>query len=165
MTAKPRTATIISGGFLPLLAACSGGGGGTHATPATAVPVAAATQSISEKSASADGFVDSIGFNAHFGDTAGPYANNDAKVAQILLDLGVRHVRDGAFPVGLLRARSPVPPRKVSPRKASVLRTSPGVGYTGPDLSSWVACTSPAAEAIEGPNEYDLDASDRATAN
>lgn len=58
-------------------------------TPTYAVPVPAA---------SADDFVDRIGFATHWGYPDTPYGYEYEKVRQLLADLRVRHVRDGWHP-------------------------------------------------------------------
>ena len=51
-----------------------------------------------EPAASADDFVDRIGFATHWGYTDTPYGYEYDKVKELLADLRVRHVRDGWHP-------------------------------------------------------------------
>jgi hypothetical protein len=99
-------------------------------------------------------FADSLGVNVHLSYNNTRYADSD-RVRATLEDLGVRHVRDGVVPnrpddyralnalaaAGIRSTLIVGPPRTTTPRelvqtvKARLLR---------------------AAEALEGPNEYDL---------
>ncbi len=104
-----------------------------------------------ERAVSAARFADSVGINVHLGYHDGPYQNFD-RVAALLAQLHVRHLRDGVslgqddvcredrtLAAHGIRFTYHVPP---SPQPAS--------------LASWAACVGPAIEAYEGINEYDI---------
>lgn len=119
---------------------------------AIALPLPAASARTAK---AADSFVDSIGVNVHLGYDDTPYYEQFPAIEQKLVELGVRHVRDG------------ISPGRDDQYAALNELAAAGVGSTlilgdpsdDPgdldELISIVKTELPAAvEAIEGPNEY-----------
>ena len=153
-----------------VLAGCGGGGGASGIT-APAVPANAATNvpaagpaSIAspagtptypaagsgETPRSADAFVDSAGVNVHLSSYATTYGNF-AAVSSLLVDLGVRHIRDG---VAIGQPTVCAEDDQLAGAGIHIdLIAAANVGM--PALAGWVACLGSAIDAIEDPNEYD----------
>ncbi len=124
--------------------------------PATPLPLPTAasgnaTAASQETPSLADAFVDSIGVNVHM-----MYANtfyaNAAMLESSLTTLGVRHYRDGAN-VGNTTMLSTAQQLAANGLKFDMLSTE------GQDVSAfvaWVQKFGSAADAVEGPNEFDL---------
>jgi len=109
-------------------------------------------------STSADEFVDSVGVNVHMSYSDTPYSDVEA-IERGLLNLGVRHIRDGLVPgrpdqwVALARLAD----RGVAP---TLIMGDPSGRRGEPvDLVAVLSATLRGrVEAVEGPNEYDLTA-------
>ena len=123
------------------------------ADPAPVVPVFPVLDARPARTAAS--FVDSIGVNVHLSYLSTAYGNF-AAVKAALLDLGVRHIRDGAcagcrwlFPRFLDLASAGV--------RATLIAGSPkNTTGTLPDNLAAIATSLRASvEAVEGPNEYD----------
>lgn len=117
-----------------------------------------------EQAVSANSFINSIGVVTHFGyeDTpADPY-HDYASVKNMLVDLGVRHIRDGS---DIQKGSSKLYMQK-SFRQLyddAGIRTlfvvTPNYGATPADVVSAIETITPAAlDGVEGPNEPDLSA-------
>ena len=105
-----------------------------------------------EAAAAASSFVDSIGVNVHNGYSASPYGREPERIAKLVAELGVRHLREETSPgqtklCGLDR-------RYAASGVHFDFIVSPG--ETDAQLRGWQSCSAPAAEAYEGYNEYDL---------
>jgi hypothetical protein len=145
------------------LSAC--GGAGSGAVPSTgvvansgSVPSSAmlATDSVrtqttgAETARGADSFVDSVGVNVHLGYYGTLYGQNFNAVENLLVGLGVRHVRDGIYPG--------------QTNLCSNFRQLASHGIHGDfivghwmspnDVKTWDSCTAQTADAYEGLNEY-----------
>jgi hypothetical protein len=104
-----------------------------------------------EKAASADAFVDSVGVNVHLHNLDTAYSNFP-KIKQSLLDLGIRHIRDGMIDTSWQDfydrhnelGRSGV---------MSIFTTSPA--YSDQLLLDYPQRMKDSFEAYESPNEYD----------
>ena len=112
----------------------------------------AANASDSVNAKNADAFVDSVGINVHLHYTDTPYANFGA-VKSALVDLGIRHIRDGLIDT----TWKPYYDRLNELGKLGIKSTL----LTTPSQSETVLATYPARvpesfEGYEAPNEYDL---------
>ncbi len=102
-----------------------------------------------EQAKSADSFVDSFGVNTHLNYTDTAYGQYDSLIKPKLQELGVRHIRDGG----------------TSPTFINQLKDLAGVGIRSdlifldpPSVAlQTVKNASGAVDAVEGPNETDLD--------
>ena len=119
--------------------------------PAPVFPVLA-----SRPASAAAAFVDSIGVNVHLSYLSTAYGDF-AAVRKALVDLGVRHIRDGAcagcrwlFPRYLELARLGI--------RATLIIGSPKhtTGTLADNLEALRTPLRTAVEAVEGPNEYDV---------
>jgi hypothetical protein len=136
-----------------LVAGCSGGGGGGGSTP---VPTPTPTQSLSAQIAlSADAFVDSIGINTHLGASGSPYVQSAfGTIQNLLVSLGVRHVRDSAYSAGSNASVCSYENGLAAKGIKFTFQTS--VTFGAPDILGWAACSGPALEVFESANEYDI---------
>lgn len=101
---------------------------------------------------SADTFVDSIGVNTHLDYSGSPYARFNDLVKPKLQELGVRHIRDGVHLHEELLNKL---------RELSKLGIKSNLVFNN-ELDTVVAiakATSGSIEAVEGPNETDLEVS------
>jgi hypothetical protein len=105
-----------------------------------------------ESAVAASLFVDSIGVNVHNGYSASPYGREPERVAKLVAELGVRHLREETSP-GQTRLCA-LDKRYAASGVHFDFIVSPG--ETDAQLREWQACSAPAAEAYEGYNEYDL---------
>jgi hypothetical protein len=132
--------------------------GGASATPSGTASGAPVDVSVvqgpfaAETPGVAAAFVDTAGVNVHLSAYGTLYGDNSALVQTLLVGLGVHHVRDGAVPgqnniCQIDRALA-----------ANGIRVNVIVSVTQSwaDISAWLSCIGPAAETLEGPNEYDL---------
>lgn len=114
--------------------------------------VLACTPVAAQQTAAADAFVDSVGVNVHLHYTDTPYFDRFSTLRDRLIDLGVRHVRDGVVDQAL---------QQYYERFASLAEAGiKGTFITAPNQSTEVWASFPArvgdaVEAFEGPNEYD----------
>jgi hypothetical protein len=146
------------------LAAC-GGGGGLGAVPNTrgvagsiagnAMPATGSKRSksaSSETASGADSFVDSVGVNVHLGYYGTLYGNNFGAIENLLVGLGVRHVRDGVYPGGdnLCSNFSRLASDGIHGDFIVAQWMSPS------DIAMWDSCTAQTADAYEGLNEWDV---------
>jgi len=126
-------------------ASCASWAGSLSSGPSFSAPPAA------EQAASADAFVDSAGINVHLGFLDTPY-RDFAKVQQALVDLGIRHIRDGmvegGWP-GYFTEHNRLGARGIK----TVFITD--VGQTAATFQSYPERMSQCFEAYEEPNEYD----------
>ncbi len=101
----------------------------------------------------ADGLVDSIGVNTHFGHTDTAYSKVEDVIIPRLQELGIRHLRDHM--------------RNDAPAMEALQKRLAGMGFrfllitqinmTPPNIAGWLERLGPEAVfAVEGPNEYDL---------
>jgi hypothetical protein len=104
--------------------------------------------------ASASGFVDSIGVNVHLSyfDTAyGDFASLERK----LLELGIRHIRDGACG-GCIEQQDRLVALGAAGIRATLIMRQPGSPDTVDQLITMIERRlTGSVEALEGPNEYD----------
>jgi hypothetical protein len=70
---------------------------------ALAVSLCVTTTESAETARSADGFVDFVGVNTHLGYSDTTYGDFDGILKPRLLELGVRHIRDGTYDQDVLR--------------------------------------------------------------
>jgi hypothetical protein len=155
LSSRQRAVRLTALLTLPLLAnACAGAG--ERSSPALPAASASRAKAIrarpAEVGGSAASFVDSVGVNVHFGDANTPYGENPARIATLIAKLGVHHLRDGTFPgqsnlCSLDRAYA---------AQGVTFDFIVSPNETDAQLASWQACSSPAADAYEGYNEYDL---------
>ena len=97
-------------------------------------------------------FVDSAGINVHLSYYGTLYGNNFTTIASLLTGLGVHHVRDSAVP-GQDNICQEDRQLAASGIHVEVIAS---LSQSMSDIASWLACVGSAAEAVEGPNEYDL---------
>jgi hypothetical protein len=164
MLSRERIAAVclpLSFAGLMCLAGC-GGRGIASVMPGTG-PSAAAQETAARHTASAstaqtempsqaDRFVDSIGVNVHLSYYGTPYGDNFPLILQRLEGLGVRHVRDG-IAVGQNNLCSEYAQLAAAGIHDESLTT---VNNGSNDLASWTNCVGSDLEALEGPNEYDV---------
>jgi hypothetical protein len=149
-----------------LLACClalSSCGQSIHAAPSQASPSAAipaGEQRTGEQAKSADAFVDSIGANVHLAYFDTGYGNFEL-IKKRLLDLGVRHLRDGALLTTDVSYNNVFYGRLKDLAESGIRfdlifdpRSSVGQ-LTAQKLSAVVALAGNSLETVEGPNEYD----------
>jgi hypothetical protein len=104
--------------------------------------------------ASGSAFVDSVGVNVHMSYFSTAY-NNWQEVRDRLVELGVRHVRDGAC-VGCTGQRQRLLALASAGIGVDFIMRQPGSPDSVPSLVDMLAGPMrPAVDAIEGPNEYD----------
>ncbi len=158
---RSASVLLLSGAALTL-AAC-GGGGGHSLVPQSAASTASTSTSTgrqvrdnsgavaSETPVASDVFAQSIGVNAYLGYWGSAYANTSAVVG-LLKNLGVRHIRDSAYPgdPGACAADA-----QLASQGIGVLAVT-RITMTMNDIDTVLSCMGPALEAIEPPNEYDL---------
>jgi hypothetical protein len=113
----------------------------------------AAIVSAAELPRSADAFVDSVGVNTHFSYTDSVYYLNFPLVKQALLDLKVRHIRDGLHDYG----QGPSPVYDIHNQLAQAgIRCDYVVGEsTSPSVVSNYPSVVNDVEALENANEAD----------
>jgi hypothetical protein len=145
------------------LAGCGGGGssalpashkgsGGTASQASPAKGRAAKSTSGPQLPRAADAFVDTIGVNIHLSYYGTPYGDNFPLIFSRLTALGIRHVRDG---VVLGQSNICDANRQLAGAGIHVDSiTAPSQDTS--QLQSWASCAGPALEALEGPNEYDI---------
>lgn len=104
-----------------------------------------------EQAGSADGFVETVGFNAHFENHYTPYVTRFSEVKQLLTDADVRHVR-----VGML-FRNPTFDSMMQELAAAGIHglyvTQPK--FTQAQIEQFPASVAPSLELYEAPNEPD----------
>jgi hypothetical protein len=120
-----------------------------------AAPVSAATTGwVTETGEGAGALTDSLGVVVHTSYTNTTYADT-TKVAQALKDLGVRHVRDDLF---LNNAQEYAAMRQVTAQSGAhfdLIAGRPGTG-TPQQYVATAAALGDVVEALEGPNEWDV---------
>jgi hypothetical protein len=146
------------------LAACGGSGSGavphtaavasSSSAPNSAMPATGSKRSktaSSETASGADSFVDSVGVNVHLGYYGTLYGNNFSIIENLLVGLGVRHVRDGLYPGGdnLCSNFSRLASDGIHGDFIVAQWMSPI------DVTTWDSCTAQTADAYEGLNEWD----------
>jgi hypothetical protein len=99
---------------------------------------------------------DSVGVNIHLSHVSTPY-NNFAAVKSALLELGVRHVRDGAC-AGCTWLFPRMRELGAAGVRFTMIAGSPRntTGTLADNLTSIKTSLLPAVEAVEGPNEWDI---------
>lgn len=109
-----------------------------------------------EQAKPADSFVDSIGVNTHFSWDDTVYASRFGEVEQRLRELGVRHIREG------LQTDRPDQYQELNALagagiKSTLILGDPKDGAAGLEelVSTLRSNVRGAAEAVEGPNEFD----------
>jgi hypothetical protein len=103
--------------------------------------------------AKADAFVDSVGVNVHLHYTDTRYYTDWRMIKSRLLDLGVRHVRDGMTVTRLTDYYN----RHIELGAAGITTLFiAGVDATSEELAAYPKLVPGAFEAYEGPNEHDL---------
>jgi hypothetical protein len=127
--------------------------------PSAGTPAGGATG----RTVSANGFVDSIGLATHLNYAGTAYTNNEADVVQSIVDLHVKHVREGMlYPFSAQPATLQAAVRLLS---AAGVHTLAGIApndLTAPDFatrwSNWFDSVGGNAwvEGAEAPNECDL---------
>jgi hypothetical protein len=144
---------------LAILAGCSVGGARPSLDVTTLSqtselkhPAARRVRPMAQAATAASAFVDSVGVNVHNGYYGTPYGDQPARIAKLVAQLGVHHLRDENYP-----GQSNICSLDQAYAAAGVYFdyiVSPA--ETDTQLSSWQSCSAPAAEAYEGYNEYDL---------
>jgi hypothetical protein len=104
-----------------------------------------------ETARGADNFVDSVGVNVHLGYYGTLYGDNFTTVENLLVGLGVRHVRDGVYQgqTNLCSNYRQLASRGIHGDFIVAQWMSPT------DVTTWDSCTSQTADAYEGLNEWD----------
>ncbi len=128
-------------------------------TPSAGTPTVGTTG----RTVSANGFVDSIGLAMHLNYAGTAYTDNEPTIVQSILDLHVKHVREGMlYPFSTQPATLQAAVRSLS---AAGVRTLAGISttdLTAPDFatrwSNWFDAVGGATwvEGAEAPNECDL---------
>jgi hypothetical protein len=105
----------------------------------------------------ADSFVDSIGVNTHTSYSDTVYASRFGEVKQKLVELGVRHIREGLEPNRPDQYEQLAELAGVGV-KSTLILGDPDIGASGLEglISTLRNRVRDAAEAIEGPNEFDM---------
>jgi hypothetical protein len=104
----------------------------------------------SETPGSSDAFVDSVGVNVHLSEYGTLYGNNFGAVQSLLAGAGIRHIRDG------VTANNSTICGEDQTLAASGVHVDVISVWSMTDMASWLGCIGPAAESIEGVNEWDL---------
>lgn len=104
-----------------------------------------------ERARAAGQFADSIGINVHLSYRTTGYGNV-RRVAALLEQLGVRHLRDGVTLGQTDVCRDDRALAAAGFRFTYITQANP----TPAQLTSWASCVGPATEAFEGLNEYDI---------
>lgn len=99
-----------------------------------------------------DAFVESVGVNIHLSYYGTLYGNDFGTTRALLQGLGVRHVRDGAATGNWSVCGEDGALASAGIRFDVVAPAS----LDASELAWWITCIGSAAEAVEGPNEYDL---------
>lgn len=144
------TAETLNGG-LPI---------GTYYVQVTAAaPTTAATYDLTldsynarEQARSAFSFVDSIGVATHLRYTDTSYGHFDDIIKPRLIELGIRHIRDGGRDPGLFQKLNQLAQYGIK----STLVMDPRDGITPSEAVNIIKQVLPSVEAIEGPNEWDV---------
>jgi hypothetical protein len=99
---------------------------------------------------------DSVGVNVHLSHVSTPY-NNFTAVKSALLELGVRHVRDGAC-AGCTWLFPRIRELGAAGVRFTMIAGSPRntTGTLADNLAAIKGSLLPAVEAVEGPNEWDI---------
>jgi hypothetical protein len=121
-------------------------------TLVTATVLVACAPAVAQQTSSADAFVDSVGVNIHLHYTGTAYWDQFPLIRSRLVDLGVRHVRDGLIDPAFKEYYE----RFISLAQAGIK----GTFITSPDQTnevwaSWPSRVGSSFEAYEAPNEYD----------
>jgi len=151
--AAPATVTASAAGLdvasLPLMLGA----------PSTGTPSGGATG----RTVSANGFVDSIGLDTHFNYAGTAYMNYEPTVVQSIVDLHVKHVREGMlYPFNTQPATLQAAVHALSNAGVHTLAGIAPTDLTAPDFatrwSSWFDSVGGTAwvEGTEAPNECDL---------
>lgn len=112
-----------------------------------------ATPALTERAASADALVDSIGVNAPFNYQGTPYDHQYQTVKALLIGSGIRHIRSGLAQSGW----TPYYDRLNELGRAGIHSQLVTQGTETPSqLVGYPALVSQSMEAYEGPNEPDL---------
>lgn len=114
--------------------------------------LAATSRSAREVARSAYSFVDSMGVVTHLRYLDTSYGNFDGVIKPKLQELGIRHVRDGGTDPGFLQRVNQLGSVGIK----STLVIDPRDGYTPANAVPILKQVLPAVEAIEGPNEWDV---------
>jgi len=148
------------------LGACSGGIGGSSSTPVTptlneadsaknssAAATMVRTQSLTfdtETPHQADGLVNAVGVNTSFGAQTSPYVTEWPRISSLLINSGIRHLRDGSPDYGIYGTR-------LSTLGAAGIKHSDtfAINVTAPQIVSALATQAPYVEYVEPMNEYD----------
>ena len=122
----------------------------------SAWPAAGAAAPAPQPAISAAAFRDSVGINVHLTYASTPYGNYPA-VKSALLDLGVRHLRDGAC-AGCTWIFPRMLDLSASGLRFTLIAGSPRhtTGTLADNLASIRTTLRPAVTAVEGPNEWDI---------
>ena len=153
ISAAPATVTATAAGVtvasLPL----------TLAAPSPAAPPAGATG----HTISANGFVDSIGTVLHLNYNGTPYTLNEPAVVQAIVDLHIKHVREGMlYPFTTQPATLQAAVHALSAAGVHTIAGIQATDLTAPDFatrwSNWFDSVGGSAwvEGAEAPNECDL---------
>jgi PA14 domain len=114
--------------------------------------IVAGSRSQAELAKSADSFIDSIGIATHLRYTDTSYGRYSDVVEPRLLELGIRHIRDGGNDPGLFEKLN----RLAQFGVRSTLVMDPRDGVTPANAVEILQKVSPSVEAVEGPNEWDV---------
>lgn len=130
-----------------------------------AAPSGTSASGATGRTVSANGFVDSIGLATHLNYAGTAYTNNEPTVVQSIVDLHVKHVREGMlYPFSGQPATLQAAVRSLSAAGVHTLAGIAPTDLTAPDFatrwSSWFDSVGGSAwvEAAEAPNECDLNA-------
>ncbi len=118
----------------------------------TAALLAACAPAVAQQTVAADAFVESVGVNIHLHYTDTPYWSEYATIRSRLIELGVRHIRDGIVDSSL----APYWERHSELAQVGIKGTFITAANQSTELwASFPARVGGALEAYEGPNEYD----------
>jgi hypothetical protein len=115
----------------------------------------AIAQTIRERAKPADSFVDSIGIATHLRYTDTSYGRYSDVVEPRLRELGIRHIRDGGNNADMFAKMRRLGTFGIR----STLVMDPRDGITPDNVVQMIQQAQPAVEAIEGPNEWDVNPS------
>lgn len=105
-----------------------------------------------ETARSAYSFIDSMGVVTHLRYLDTSYVNYDGIIKPRLQELGIRHIRDGGSDAGFFYRVNDLANSGIR----STLVIDPRDGYTPDNVVQIIQGAMPAIEALEGPNEWDV---------
>lgn len=103
-----------------------------------------------EKAKTAYSFIDSIGVNVHLADKESPYSEYDKVIKPRLIELGIKHIRDGAYQQEIYFNR--LEDLASIGIKTTMIYGGNPIHHIGSNLKRLKGVI----EAVEGPNETDI---------